>query len=301
MGFSYNSVDQLLAIGSVSGLPPSNFVPQALRAQCATVAQRNVPPGAPASFVMTCTASLIGRGIFYWKQNPGDCGANYPLDLTNASLTGSAGSIAASIAGSFGASIPGLGAAVQAIESIFAHHAQAVQTEQTTICQVASVINKVLAYYDDIVRRGLISPSTAYTAMQQYLAQVNAKLQTIYKSCNASCVYIGILAAHADFVKTYYPAIAPVQVAAHAPGAPPAVNGTRPGGVIQVGGALPSIWTPAPPTPAPPFFTPTFHPPTVVNGVLVPPVVTVSASAKFSNSFLLIVAVIAGVLAYKYL
>lgn len=174
--------------------------------------------------------------------------------MGNASLAAGAGSVAeaglstaANIAGaasgiaSFAsAALPGIGIAVQAITSIFQHHAQAVYTEQQTLCRIAGVVNQVIPYYDAQVRSGQVSPSTAYQGIQTFMAQVNAGLSTIEKQCNAACVYAGIFAAHADFAQSYYPAIAPVQFGAHAPGGAPAVYGTVPGGVIQVGSAVSS-------------------------------------------------------------
>jgi hypothetical protein len=234
--YNPNSVSSTLGIAPACGLSPSRFVPQSLQSQAATVAQNNVPPGAPSDFVPYCTACLIARGIIYFKNVPGDCGSPTTLDFSSAQLTGQAGQVASGIAAMAGATLPGIGAAVTAIEDIFEAHAQAVANEQSTICKVAGIINQVFAYYDTLVAQGRLDPSSAYSGMQTFLAQANEQLQTIFKKCNAACVYQGILKAHAQFAQTYYPAIAPIQASSHAPGAPPAALGTVPGGVIQVGG-----------------------------------------------------------------
>ncbi len=230
-------VSDYLAVAPQCGLPSNNFVPQSLWDTCATVAQRNVPAKAPKGFVTLATACLIARGMIYWKSNPGDCGTASRVDLSNSQITGEVGGAISGIASMAGASLPGIGVAVQAIESIFAHHAQAVAKEQQTICSVLRVMNQVFRYYDQQVRSGEISPSTAYAGMQTYISQVTERLQTIYKVCNSACVWIGVLQAHSDFVEVYYPAIAPMQASAHAPGGAPSAYGTTPGGVIQVGGA----------------------------------------------------------------
>jgi hypothetical protein len=241
-----------LAQAPLYGLPTANFVPADFQSQCLTVAQRNVPPGATADFVENCRVMLIARGLMARHKVPGDCDRAGTLDLTNAGLTQEAGfaassgiSAAAKIAGagsgiaSFaGAALPGIGIAVQAITQIFMHHAQAVITEQQVICQVSGVINQVIAYYDAQVKSGALAPSTAYSGMQNFFAQCNGKLATIYKKCNASCQYEGFIAAHSDFVQSYYPYLAPVQYGVHAPGAAPSASGTTPGGVIQVGNAI---------------------------------------------------------------
>jgi hypothetical protein len=240
------TVQGSLSIAPLCGLPIANFVPAELQDLCATAAQRNIPPGSPSDWVAVCTASLIARGIIYFKKVPGDCGSPTTLDLGAVSATQEVGQVANGIASMAGASLPGIGVAVQAITAIFEHHAQAVANEQATICRVAAVINQVLYYYDRQVNSGNISPSNAYTGLASFFAQVDEQLATIYQQCNAACVYTGVLKAHADFLKSYYPAIAPYQMAPHAPGAAPStvqdpsVNpggmGT-PGGVIQVGGA----------------------------------------------------------------
>jgi hypothetical protein len=241
---------QYEAAAAIVGLPASNFVPQSLRSIASGVAQNSVPAKAPATFVTACTASLICRGIIYFKSTPGDCGSPTGLDLEDAQLTGLAGSAvsaglstaariagaASGIAGIAGAALPGIGIAVQAITQIFANHAAAVANEQTTICKVALIINQVIPFYDSAVRRGLLSPTAAYSGMQNYLQQVIEQLDNIQKSCDAACVYIAILQAHYTFVEKYYPLIAPATAAPQAPGAPPAVPNTPPGQPASSGG-----------------------------------------------------------------
>lgn len=248
MGISTNgwSVAQYLTAAAQVGLPPSNFVPQNLQSLAASVAGNSIPNSAPADFALVCQASLIARGIIYFKSVPGDCGTQTPLDLENSQLAGESGKIAIGIASMAGASLPGIGVAVSVIQQIFANHAAAVATEQATICKVALVINQVIPYYDGQVRAGNISPSTAYAGMQNFLAQVTEQLDAIKKTCDAACVYEGILSAHSRFVQQYWPQIAPPTIAPQAPGAPPSTLApTAPGGVVPVGasggaGALPA-------------------------------------------------------------
>lgn len=227
------TVSDWLAAAPACGLPSNNFVPVSLRPQCASLAQKHIPAGAPPNFETVCTASLIARGIIYFKQSPGDCGTPTKIDFSD---VGAVQSIANGITAMAGASLPGIGQAVKIISDIFAQHDIAVANEQKTICSVANTLNSVINYYDRLVSAGSISPSTAYAGMQNYLSQVNGKLQTIEKQCNAACVYSGIISAHSDFVQIYYPVLAPVGFFSHAPGAAPSFFGTTPGGVIQVGG-----------------------------------------------------------------
>ncbi len=239
------------------GLPSANFVKSAAAiAKAQSVAQNSIPPGAPSDFATVCWASLVARGIIYFKSNPGDCPTQSPIGLSNAQLTGIAGGLAgagisigtaaAGIASMAGSVLPGIQVAVSAISVIFAAHAQAVANEQQTICSVANIVNQVFAFYDVAVLTGKLSPTTAYSGMQTYLSQVNGQLETIEKTCNAACVYQGILKAHAVFVQYYYPAIAPSQLSVAAPGAAP-IKASSPGGVISTG-TSPSVWS-APPAP----------------------------------------------------
>jgi hypothetical protein len=243
-------VSDYLANAPAVGLPASGFVPSSLQSLCASIAQNSVPTKAPSTFVTACTGSLIARGIIYFKCTPGDCGSPTALNLTDAQLTGLAGNAATAglsvasqiagaasgIAGVAGAVLPGIGVAVSVLTQIFANHAAAVADEQTTICKVAGLINQVIPFYDSAVKRGLLSPQTAYAGMQNYLQQVIEALDGIQKSCDAACVYIAILNAHYTFVEKYYPMIAPASASPQAPGAPP-VTATQPGQPSLSGGA----------------------------------------------------------------
>jgi hypothetical protein len=234
-----------LATAPAYGLPAANFVPVDFRSQCTLIAQKHTPAGVDASFPEWCANMLIARGIMARHKVPGDCEYGGSVDFSDVQIAQGAGQIAGNIASMAGASIPGIGSAISLIANIFAHHDMAVANEQKVICQVAGVINQVIAYYDRQVKIGAVSPSAAYGGMQSFFQQCKAHLQSIYKSCNAACWYSAVLDAHADFVTTYYPYIAPVQAAAHAPGAAPSALGTVPGGVVQVGNAAVSTVTQA--------------------------------------------------------
>lgn len=233
MAFSANSatVAQWLVIAPLCGLSSARFAPLTMQDQAETCATQAKPSGAPSDFVTACTAAILARGIIYYKNAPGDCGS------PTAIVPGETQEIASGISAMAGAiPLPGIGSFVNAIVGIFgASHTAAVQTEQSTICQVAGVINQCFAYYDAQVRSGTISPSTAIAGMQAYIAQVSEQLQTIEKPCNAACVYQGQLAAQVLFLNYYYPAIAPADIFSSAPGAAPSQLGTAPGGVIAQG------------------------------------------------------------------
>jgi hypothetical protein len=245
MGFSFpTTLEGWIALGPSYGLSPAGYVPPSLYSAALASVQRNLksaqnPP--PQSQVLEVQAMIICRGLIYQKARPGDCGSPTLVDFSDVQIAQGAGQVAAGIASVAGSAIPGIGAAVQVITQIFAHHDQAVATEQQTLCSVTQVINQVIPYYDNLVRNGQISPGAALYGVQNFISQVNAKMQAIAKQCNASCVYISVLAAHSDFLQTWYPAIAPIGTFSHSPGAAPtSIIPTPPGGVIQVGNMLPT-------------------------------------------------------------
>ena len=239
------TVQDYISNAPAVGLPASLFATK-YQSLAAGLAASSVPSGAPKTFVTACTGSLIIRGILYFKNNPGDCGSPTQLNITDAQITQDAGGLAsvgvkigtqvAGVASMAGAILPGIGVAVSLLTQIFANHAAAVANEQSTICSVANLINRVIPTYDSAVMRGLISPQAAYTGMQTYLNQVIEQLDGIVKTCNAACVYIAILNAHAQFVEKYYPLIAPPSIAPQAPGQAP-VTQTAPGQPPVNGGA----------------------------------------------------------------
>jgi hypothetical protein len=211
-----------------------------------TIADRNMPASSPQGlphFTAEMTASLIARGMIYYKNSPGDCGSPTSLDLTSASLAKSGGSVAsaglsvglaaAQIGGAAAAgATAGLSVAISAIVEVFHHHAQAVATEQETLCRMANIVNQVIPHVDALVANGTISPSDGEGQLANFVEQVNGQLQAIEKTCNAACFYQGILNAHADFAKSYYPALAPPQILAPlAPFSAPVSLYNSPGGV----------------------------------------------------------------------
>jgi hypothetical protein len=222
-----------------------------------TIAQRNAPPNAPADFAAICEANLRARGLIYFKNSPGDCGAPAkpasPLTGLFLSAGGAGGAIALTglkSAGIFsGAATLGIGTAVtfaiSGIEDIFAHHAEAVANEQQTICSVASYFNPLIAQIDQAVESGQITAQQGIAYLAQAANTAISGLATIEKACNAACVYQAILKAHVDFASSAYPAISPVASGA----APGAYNPILPGGASTVPDRATASIVPANPYP----------------------------------------------------
>jgi hypothetical protein len=152
--------------------------------------------------------------------------------------------------------------AVAGIEDIFQHHAQAVANEQSTICNVAGYFNPLLKQIDSAVASGQITDQEGIAAIRQISDQAIAGLQSIYKPCNAACVFQAILRAHKDFVGYYYPILSPrTTFTAQAPGQAPSTYNNPPGAVPDSGATAPLrsttdpgfAYRPTIPTAAPPL------------------------------------------------
>lgn len=234
---------------SYPGLP----VPASVEALYKVIATRNNPTG-NANFVPPCEANLRARGLIYMKKNPGDCGAPAGVPgFGSGQIVGLSGQAASGVVGGIGAAgvltgpatlgiSTAVSMAVAGIESIFAHHAQAVANEQATICAVANYFNPICRQLDNAVISGQITADNAITYMRQITLQAINGLQSIYKKCNAACYFIGYLRAHSDFASTLYPAISPFGasgMSAQAPGAAPVTFGNPPGAVQDAGGVAP--------------------------------------------------------------
>lgn len=159
-------------------------------------------------------ACLRTRAVLYYKNQPGDCGSPSQPN-TGASDIEAGAQIGGAIASSFGAAIPGLGSIISLITSIFEAHAQAVATEQATLCQVSGQATQGIKAIDAAVIAGKITPAQGLQAMQQ-LSQICASgLSKIAKnSTDAANYYVGIMNAHSAFAPYYYAAVAPVGVSA---------------------------------------------------------------------------------------
>lgn len=238
----------------VPGLAPYNSNDPNAAAIRAAVAQSK-PTGAPSDYAIAAEACLRAGGILYWTATGAPC--QFPSvsgGVTSGQIIGLSGSASSGIIGGLGAAgiiggaatlgiTAAISLAVAGIETIFANHAAAVANENHTICMVAGYFNGAKAQIDNAVRSGQISSDAGVTYLTQVANQAKSGLASIMKTCNASCVYGGILQAFINFSRTWYDSIAPAIPQAQAPAGPPTYYGTPPGGVTTSPG------TPAPPQP----------------------------------------------------
>ena len=217
----------------------------------------STPPGAPSGYAVVCEAMLRAGGLIYYKSNPGDCGSPSSVPgITSGQITGLSGSAASGVVGGLGvagviggAATLGISAAVAVavagIESVFAHHDQAVANEQATICAVMNYFNPAKKSIDAAVRAGSISSDAGASYLTQVCNQAKNGLAGIAQKCNAACVYQAICQAFINYSHTWYDSLAPTNIpVANAPGGAPTYFGSNPGGVTA---------TPANPPPPDPL------------------------------------------------
>jgi hypothetical protein len=171
-----------------------------------------------ADFTMCyAVACLKTRRLIYYKVNPGDCGTRN-FDLNSSQLGVSAGL-------SVGAKVdpePISKTILTGLATVFggftAAHAKAVQTEETTLCQVSANYNAAATQIEIAVQQGALSTDDASQLLSQIAGQLDPVLATIYKPCNFSCGFrIALKALVAYNTQIVFPALAPHAVA----GAPP--------------------------------------------------------------------------------
>jgi len=171
-----------------------------------SIAANNNPSHAPTGNANFIEACLRYRGIIYGQKQIGDCGSVVRQSPNSTMLASSGIRSAASvdpepISGS-------ILAGVAFITGIFgAHHAQAVKTEQATLCDVTKKANAAIPQIDAMVASGTISAQDGISYMDSSMQQLIQECGTIRKDCNAACVISSALQAHMDFARYYYPRI----------------------------------------------------------------------------------------------
>jgi hypothetical protein len=157
-----------------------------------------------------CEACLRARAVLYYKTSPGDCGTATPLVDPSATDLSVAASVGGSVASAAGLAIPGLGTIISLIESIFEEHAEAVQTEETTLCAVSIQATPAIKSIDAGVAAGTITPAQGIANMAQLVQTMNTGLAKIEKTpTDAAAYYVGVMNAHLSFAQIYYPLLAP--------------------------------------------------------------------------------------------
>jgi len=161
-----------------------------------TVSTLGIPAAAPTGSAESITNALLGKnksgrtailgaattGFFSYDEP--SCGR----------AVGGGPSIGRALGGAALGSVPVVGGALSSLFSAFTgHHAQAVKTEQATLCQAVPDANNFLRSIDALVASGQLDAASAVAAMQQGFQQWRGEIARIVKDtggkCNAACVY----------------------------------------------------------------------------------------------------------------
>jgi hypothetical protein len=192
----------------------------------ANIAAGNIPAGAPSTTANLIEACLRARGVLYYKNKPGDCGApskvnpskvKTAIQLSESSLGAVSALSSAGIIGLgagtavLGAATFGIGLAAAPILAIVQHHQQAVATEQSDLCSVSQAANQAIPQIDQLVISGQADPHAAADLMESVCLNLKQGLDSIKKKCNAACIYEGVLQAHVDFARKVYPLLSPIK------------------------------------------------------------------------------------------
>jgi hypothetical protein len=174
-----------------------------------------------------CEACLRSRGL-----------VNAEIALTGAPPCGQppsvdvAQQVGLTAAGGAAGVIPGLGAAVGALEDIFTAHSVAVNLEDSVACSVCAEFNSEIGQIDAAVRTGEITPTQGVAYVSSLASQLIAVLQPHSKKGDGYTGYMCCLRAHVAFAPIFYAGTAPGNVVQPlAPGKAPTALGSLPGQV----------------------------------------------------------------------
>jgi hypothetical protein len=192
-------------------------------------------------------AFIVTRRVIYFKNSPGDCGANVRPQI------GSTGQIGLGIGVAAGADPEPISAGIlSGVTSIFgvftAHHIKAVQTEQATLCAVAAAYNQSAEQIENLVASGQIDPPTAVAYLQQVVNMLLSQLAPIRKSCNAACGFTYALQAlvlyNGDVVypSLYNASTSAIGAAPGTPGGSQVVIPSAPLNDLLTGNLSPNTW-----------------------------------------------------------
>jgi hypothetical protein len=134
---------------------------------------------------------LDARGLAAYIPGSVDCSAVNGSGMLKPAITATAGGLALKFAGVAGPAAPAVmavGALLEVFGAIFAHHAAAVQKEQSTLCAAVPAANQALQVIDEAVASGAATPQQAISALQAMPGQFQSEVGAIYQDCNAACV-----------------------------------------------------------------------------------------------------------------
>jgi hypothetical protein len=149
------------------------------------------------------------RRFIYYKQNPGDCGSKTSIQIGTVGAIGQ-GLLAGSVADPEPVS-KGILTALGSLANLFgAAHAAAVNTEQSTLCDVAVAYNQNATSIENALASGQITLSQAVQYLDGLVSNLMPHLQSIAKTQGdaAQGYIIALNALMAYNTAVVYPALA---------------------------------------------------------------------------------------------
>lgn len=173
----------------------------------------------------------ISNVKLHWNVQVGCAGAQPGTGSLLASEGGKVAATAgvAALGAALGVATGGIGALAILPFTIMAHHTQAVQRENATLCQIVPQINQTLADIIANFNAGQITADQAAGAFQQLYARAQSALSGITKTCNASCKLLQETQAIGNFYTVKFKNIEAARAAASPAAQAAAALGITPG------------------------------------------------------------------------
>jgi len=195
---------------------------------------------------------LDARGLAAYIPGTVDCSAVSSSGMLKPALLTAAGGIGLKFVPAVLAAGGPIAAAALVVVSvaadifgaIFAHHAAAVQKEQSTLCAAVPAANQALQVIDEGVSSGQITPQDGISAMQQLPGQFQSQVSGIYQDCNAACVMTDELKAICLVKASQYQDLIAGAAQVVTAGGP---NVSQPAGVIAPASSYASFYSSAAP------------------------------------------------------
>ena len=138
----------------------------------------------------TMNEAITGLQLTPGYNTASECSAATGGGSKTGAIEAASGAAVMKIAAATGPAAPFVaigGAILSLIGMIGAHHAAAVQNEQTILCQAVPATNAALAQVMQDVQSGTYSAAQGAQYLQQIQSAFNSAVQPITKSCNEAC------------------------------------------------------------------------------------------------------------------
>jgi hypothetical protein len=204
----------LAAFGYSGPYPLADSVYRAIAAKDHGTAKISRGPGGQDNWLELAVACMKARAVLFCNDSPNDTPqtvskvggiASAGLGTTTGALGLAGVSIAGTTAGlALGAATLGLTIGLTIALDIFAHHAQAEQTQRTVLAQICPAATSAIRAIDVEVQSGNATSAQAMLALNQLYTQFVAAVSKYENDCNAFCWYDNIVKCLVDVSEQLY-------------------------------------------------------------------------------------------------